>query len=61
MTPVTRIATLFLALVALAQILRLVLQIEVVAGGMRIPLWASALACVVTGGLAVLLWRESRQ
>ena len=61
MRPVARIVTLFLALVALAQFLRLVLQVEVVAGGVRIPLWASAVACVVTGGLAILLWRESAE
>ena len=59
MKPIARLATIFLALVALAQFLRLVLQVEVLAGGVRIPLWASAVACVVTGGLAILLWRES--
>lgn len=59
MKPIARLTTIFLALVALAQFLRLVLQVEVVAGGMRIPLWASAVACVVTGGLAILLWRGS--
>ena len=61
MKPVARLVTLLLALVAVAQFLRLVLQIEVVAGGVRIPLWASAMACVVTGGLAILLWRESKR
>ena len=61
MTPVARLATSFLALVTLAHLLRLALQIEVVAGGVRVPLWASAVACVVTGGLAFLLWRESRR
>jgi hypothetical protein len=61
MKPIARLATLFLALVALAQFIRLVLQIEVLAGGVRIPLWASAAACVVTGGLAILLWRESKR
>jgi hypothetical protein len=59
MKPVARLTTIFLALVAVAQFLRLVFQVEVVAGGVRIPLWASAVACVVTGGLAILLWRES--
>jgi len=34
---------------------------EAVAGGVRVPQWASALACVVTGGLAILLWRESKR
>jgi hypothetical protein len=61
MKPVARIVTLFLALVALAQFLRLVLQVEVVAGGVRIPLWLSALACVFTGALAILLWRECKR
>ncbi len=50
-----RIVTVFLTLVALAQLLRLILQVEVVAGGVLIPLWASAIACLVTGGLAIRL------
>ncbi len=61
MKPVACLATIFLALVALAQLLRLVLRVEVIAGGVAIPLWLSAVACVVTGALAVLLWRESRR
>ena len=61
MKPVARIVVIFLALVAVVQFLRLVLQIDVVAGGVRIPLWASAVACVVTGGLAILLWREGHR
>jgi uncharacterized membrane protein YhdT len=59
MKPVARFATFFLALVAFAHFLRFAFQVEVVAGGVRIPLWASAVACVVTGGLAILLWWES--
>ncbi len=61
MMPVARIVTVFLALVAVAHFLRLALQAEVVAHGVRIPLWLSALACVVTGGLAILLWREGHR
>ena len=61
MKPVARIVTLFLALVAVAQFLRLVLQVEVIVGGIQIPLWASAVACVVTGALAILLWREGHR
>ncbi len=56
----TRLATLFLALVALAHLLRVVLRISVTIGGVSIHPWVSLLACVVTGGLAGLLWRESR-
>jgi len=54
-----RLAMIFLALVAVAQLLRLVLRVEVTAGGVSIPLWASALACVVTGELSFMLWREN--
>jgi len=61
MKPITRLTTIFLALVSIAQFLRLVLQVEVIAGGVRIPLWASAVACVVTGALAILLWREGHR
>jgi len=57
----TRLAMIFLALVALVQLLRLVLRVEVTAGGVSIPLWASALACVVTGGLSFMLWRENKR
>jgi hypothetical protein len=61
MKPIARLITIFLALVALAQFLRLVFQVEVVAGSVRIPLWVSAVAGVVTGGLAILLWREGHR
>ncbi len=61
MKPAALIATVFLGLVALAHLLRLVLGVEVIAGGVTIPLWLSAVACVFTGGLAVLLWREGRR
>jgi hypothetical protein len=61
MKPVARITTIFLALVALGHLLRLVLRVEVIAGDVTIPLWLSAVACVFTGGLAVLLWREQKR
>jgi hypothetical protein len=59
--PAVCVTTIFLALVAIAQFLRLVLQVEVVAGGVRLPLWASAAACGVAGGLAFLLRRERQR
>jgi hypothetical protein len=59
MKPAARIATIFLALVALAHLLRFVLQVQVTAGNVAIPLWVSLLSCVFTGGLSVMLWRES--
>ncbi len=61
MKPAALTATVFLALVALAHLLRLVLGVDVRAEGVTIPLWLSAAACVFTGGLAMLLWREGRR
>ncbi len=61
MKRLARRAAIFLALVAVGHFLRLVFQVEIVAGGVRFPLWASVLACVFTGGLAIFLWRESKR
>ena len=55
------IAAVVFALVALAQLLRLVLGWSIVINGISIPLWASAIACLVAGGLAVTVWREAHQ
>jgi hypothetical protein len=61
MKPVTMITVLFLAMVAVAHLLRLLLGVEVTVGGTLVPLWVSVIACVVPAGLAVGLWRESRK
>lgn len=52
---------LFLAMVAVGHLLRLVLGVEVIVGGILVPLWVSVIACVVPAGLAVALWRENRE
>lgn len=61
MKPFSTTAAVVFALVALAQLLRLVLGWPVVVNGVNIPLWASAIACLVAAGLAVMVWREARQ
>ncbi len=61
MKPFSAIAAVVFALVALAQLLRLVLGWPVVVNGINIPLWASAIACLVAAGLAVMVWREVRR
>jgi len=61
MKPATILSMLFLAMLAAAHLLRLVLGVEVKVGGILVPLWASVIACVVAAGLAVGLWRESRK
>ena len=58
--PATRIAAVLLALVSAAQLLRVIFRVEVIAGGLRIPLWPSLVAFLVAGALALKLWRESR-
>ena len=59
MKPFTSITVVFLALLALLQLSRVVLGWEVLVNGIPVPLWASAIAAVVTGGLALMLWREA--
>jgi hypothetical protein len=59
--PFTTIVVIVLALIALLQLLRFVLRWEVTVNGTVVPVWLSGIACVVVGGLAVMVWRESRR
>ena len=61
MKPFTLVAVLVLSLVAIVQLIRLALGWEVSVNGVIIPVWVSGIAFVVAGGLAVMLWRESRK
>ncbi len=54
-----RTASVIFALVCLAQLTRVVMHIEVIAGGNRIPMWPSIVALLVTGSLSVWLWKLS--
>ena len=54
------LAVLLFSLVSIAQLVRLIFQIEVLIGGARVPMWASAIALFVAAGLAVALWRDAR-
>ncbi len=60
MKPAALLTTVFLSLVCLGPLL-LAFRIEVTAAGTIVPMWMSALASVFTGGLAIMLWRESRR
>jgi hypothetical protein len=59
--PASLVAAILFWLVALAQLLRVLLQIRVTAGSHEIPLWPSAMAFVVLGLLGVWLWRERQR
>jgi hypothetical protein len=61
MKPAAMTATIMLGLVALAHLLRILCRLEVTVGGRPIPMWLSGAACVVAGGVALMLWRESRR
>jgi hypothetical protein len=57
--PGTIAAIVLMTLISIGQLLRLIFHVNVVAGGFAISLWPSAVACIVTALLAVMLWRES--
>jgi hypothetical protein len=59
--PFTLIAVGLLSLIAVLQLLRFILGWEVTVNGVGIPLWASGIAFVVAGGLAVTVWLEARK
>ena len=60
MKPFTAMSIVAFSLIAIVQLTRLVLAWDVSINGVAIPLWVSGIALVVSGGLAVMLWRESR-
>jgi hypothetical protein len=60
MKPVSLLAVLVFSLVSLAQLTRLIFQIEVLVNGAAVPMWASVIGLFVAGALAVALWREAR-
>ncbi|HKW95334.1 MAG TPA: hypothetical protein VJX92_25845 [Methylomirabilota bacterium] len=56
--PASFIAAILFWLIALAQLLRVLLRVRVVAGSHELPFWPSALAFIVLGTLGFWLWRE---
>jgi hypothetical protein len=59
MKPAMLLTTVLLITIALLHLARLIGGIEVTAGTVVIPMWASVVATVVCLGLAFGLWRES--
>jgi lipopolysaccharide export LptBFGC system permease protein LptF len=58
--PATTIAVVFLILISIAQLVRFIFQVHIIAGGITIPVWVSLLASIVTACLAVMVWREHK-
>ncbi len=61
MKPASLMAVLVFSLVAIAHLLRLISQVEVLVGGATIPMWVSVVGLIGAGGLAVALWREAQE
>ena len=59
--PFSTIASVLLSLIALMQLTRFLLRWVVTVNGVVVPVWVSGIACVVAGGLAVMVWREARR
>jgi hypothetical protein len=57
--PFTKVAVVFLALIAIVHLLRLFAGWEVTVVGSVIPVWWSAFGVLIAGGLALMVWRES--
>src|SRR5262245_58436031 len=55
-----RVAIIVFGLISLVQLLRVVIQPEVLVAGHQMPLWPSVLALVIFAGLSIWLWKLSR-
>ncbi len=58
--PFTLIAAVIFALMALAHVLRIAVDFQIIVGSHSLPMSVSYLALVITGILAVMLYRESQ-
>ncbi|MGH7228325.1 MAG: hypothetical protein ACREIH_03835 [Nitrospiraceae bacterium] len=60
MKPFTTLAIAIFTIVAMVHLLRILMGWEVIIQGAVVPMWASHLGLIIAGGLAFMLWRESR-
>jgi len=61
MKPANVVAAILLAGVSLAHLLRLVFGVPVTVADWLVPMWVSAIAAVVAGSMALMLWRSGRR
>lgn len=55
-----RVASIVFGIMAIAKLARLLIRPEVLVAGHLMPLWPSALAFVILGGLSLWLWNLAR-
>ena len=60
MKPFSAIASVVFALAALLQAVRFLQAWPVSINGFEVPVWASAVFCVIAATLSVMVWRERR-
>ena len=60
MKPFTTIAVALFGLIAVAHLVRLFTAWEITFNGVVVPVWISVPGLIVAGGLALMVWRESR-
>ena len=59
--PASLVTTIFLGIIALAQLTRVIFGVQVIArGDIEVPVWASGVAFVFIGSLAIWLWIERK-
>jgi hypothetical protein len=61
MKPFTKIASIFLLVISTLHIFRIVFDVEIVMNGWHVPLWINGVAAIITGVLALMLWRENKE
>jgi len=54
-----RVASIVFGLLAVAQLLRLILRVEILVDGRVLPLWVSMIACPILAVLSIWLWSLS--
>jgi CBS-domain-containing membrane protein len=59
--PASLVVGILLVLMAIGQLCRIILGVEIVAAGMEIPFWPSALAAAVLICLAIWLFKERKK
>jgi membrane protein implicated in regulation of membrane protease activity len=59
--PATLTASILLAAVSVAHLLRAVFGTQVTVADRLIPVWVSVVAFLVAGAVAIMLWREARR
>ena len=61
MKPSARVTLAFLLLLCVLQLRRVLVRVEVVAGGVAVPIWPRAAASLGTAAHAGWVWRDQRR